>query len=344
MKLQNARINYKPLQMKYILNLDKIKYGDLILIRGNDRTCLKIREYAKSNYSHALIYKGNKSCLESNAFGVQSVNPQRLLFENLDDAIVMRYREPNEIFFLEKGLANAAEKVGMSYASRHELMQSYLDILEKAKEDRRQFCTRFVAQIYEDSGINIVENADYCSPSDIENSESMNKITDILRLGNEKEIELATKKDNGVSVQTESTYIFLESVRHLTGLDIQTFDDVDNYLIENPEKDKEIDILIKKTDYLILGDLEKKKNILMYYPETFVINYGIKQCLKASSEGIRDEIVRIYNFEVAIEKYRELYKRTNLEYFATHMNCYIKQLELAKERLFVFSTIIEWAK
>jgi uncharacterized protein YycO len=171
--------------MKYILNLDKIKYGDLILIRGNDRTCLKIREYAKSNYSHALIYKGNKSCLESNAFGVQSVNPQRLLFENLDDAIVMRYREPNEIFFLEKGLANAAEKVGMSYASRHELMQSYLDILEKAKEDRRQFCTRFVAQIYEDSGINIVENADYCSPSDIENSESMNKITDILRLGNE---------------------------------------------------------------------------------------------------------------------------------------------------------------
>ena len=38
--------------MKYIINLDELRYGDIILTRSNDRTCLRIREFAKSNYSH----------------------------------------------------------------------------------------------------------------------------------------------------------------------------------------------------------------------------------------------------------------------------------------------------
>jgi len=327
--------------MKYIIDLDKLKYGDVILTRTNDKTCLKIREYAKSNYSHALIYKGNKSCLESNAFGVQSVNPQRLIFENMDDAIVMRFEDRKEPYFLETGLANAASKIGMSYASRHELMKSYLDILEKANEGSRQFCTRFVAQIYEESGVNAVPNADYCSPYDIENSSVFVKITDILREGNEAEIELALEKENSINSQTDATFIFLDSVRNLTGFDIQTFDDVDNYLIKKPEKDHEIDDLIKRTDYFNLGDMEKEKNILMYHPETFLKYYGIEQCVKHSSEEFYNEQVRMYNFKMAIEKYKKLYEETKLEYFASHMKCYIRQLELSLER---FNVITQFYK
>lgn len=330
--------------MKYIIDLDKLKYGDIILTRTNDRTCLKIREYAKSNYSHALIYKGNKSCLESNALGVQSVNPQRLIFENMDDAIIMRFEEPKETYFLESGLANAASKIGMSYASRHELMKSHLDTLEKANEESRQFCTRFVAQVYEESEINIVSNADYCSPFDIENSSAFVKITDILREGNKAEIKLALEKENSINSQTDSTFDFLESVRNLTGLDIQTFDNVDNYLIENPEKDNEIVYLIKKTDFFNLGDLEKEKNILMYHPETFLKYYGIEQCLKHSSEEFYHEQVRMYNFKMAIEKYKKLYEETKLEYFASHMECYLNQLELSIERFNVYNTILSTVK
>ncbi|SRX76400.1 C40 family peptidase [Aequorivita antarctica] len=327
--------------MKYIIDLDKLKYGDIILTRSNDRTCLKIREYAKSNYSHALVYKGNKSCLESNAFGVQSVNPQRLIFENQDDAVVMRFKSPKEVHFLESGLAKAAVKVGMSYASRHELMKSYLDILEKANEKTRQFCTRFVAQVYDDSGIKIVSNSDYCSPADIENSSSLIQIKNILKEGSDAEIELALEKETLIDSQTDSTFIFLESVRKLTSLDIQTFDDVDNFLLENPEKDGEINDLINNSDYFRLGDLEKEKNILTYDPETFLQHYGI-ECVKTSSEEIQNELVRAYNFKMAIEKYKKLFEKTKLEYFASHMRCYERQLELSHERYTVFETILAW--
>lgn len=330
--------------MKYIIDLDKLKYGDIILTRSNDRTCLKIREYAKSNYSHALIYKGNKSCLESNAFGVQSVNPQRLIFENQDDAVVMRFKSPKEVHFLESGLAKAVVKIGMAYASRHELMKSYLDNLEKANEKTRQFCTRFVAQVYDDSGIKIVSNSDYCSPSDIENSISLMQIKNILREGSDAEKALALEKETLIDSQTDSTFIFLESVRKLTGLDVQTFDDVDNFLLENPGKDNEINSLINNTDYFRLGDLEKEKNILTYNPETFLQHYGIEQCVKTSSKEIQNELVRAYNFKMAIEKYKKLFEQTKLEYFGSHMRCYERQLELSHERYTVFETILTWTE
>jgi len=329
--------------MKYVIDLDKLKYGDIILTRSNDRTCLKIREFAKSNYSHALIYKGNKSCLESNAFGVQSVNPQRLIFENQDDVVLMRIKSPTKQYFLETGLTNAAVKVGMSYASRQELTKSYLDTLEKANEKTRQFCTRFVAQVYKESGINIVSNPDYCSPADIENSLLMIKVTNILKEGSPSEIEIALEKETLVELQTDSTFVFLESVRELTGLDIQTLDDVDNFLLENPSKDNEINTIINNTSYFKLGDLEKEKNILMYNPKTFLENYGFDQCLEISTKEIRDELVRAYNFEMAINKYKKLFDETQLEYFASHMRCYKRQFELCIERYTVFEEILNLA-
>lgn len=330
--------------MEYIISLDNLKYGDIILTRSNDRTCLKIREFAKSNYSHTLIYRGNKSCLESNAFGVQSVNPQRLIFENLDDVIVMRFNAPNETYFLETGFANASAKIGMSYASRHELMKSYLEILEKANENTRQFCTRFVAQIYEESGVKIVLNADYCSPSDIENSQVLNKITNVLKKGNKNELKLALEKNHSIELQSDSTYTFLESVRNLIKLDIQTFDDVENYLLQNPERNEEIDNLIKKTDYFQLGDIEKSKNIIMYSPDLFLKYCAAEQCVKISSEEIVNEDVRAYNFQMAIKKYEDLYEKTKLSYFASHRDCYIRQLQLSKERYLVFETILKYVK
>ena len=327
--------------MKYIIDLDKIQFGDIILIRTNDRTCERIREFSNSNFSHALIYKGNVSCLESNAFGVQSVNPQRLAFKNLDDAIALRLKNEKKIEQLKDGLANASKKIGMGYASRHELMKSYVKSLESAKEGKRQFCTRFVAQVYEESGNKIVENSDYCSPKDIEDSTSLYKVEDILKEGTKQEIELALDENNVVARQTESTYNFLEGVRNLTNQDIQTFYDVDKFLIANPQFDDQIDILIKDTDYLKLGDLEKESNPEMYDLNLFLNKFGMTQGYWISYQEFPNELTRKFNFEQAIIKYKTLFKKTNLSYFKSHWDCYRRQLALSLERLNIFEEIIK---
>jgi hypothetical protein len=45
---------------------------------------------------------------------------------------------------------------------------------------------------------------------------------------------------------------------------------------------------------------------------------------------------------MAIENYKKLFDETQLEYFASHMKCYERQLELSQERYSVFETILSW--
>lgn len=326
--------------MSYIINTTKLIIGDILLIRTNDRTCEKIRQYSNSSYSHALIYRGNHSCLESNVFGVASVNPQRMLFENLDDLCVLRLKEIEKLLLLETGLTNASKKVGTGYSSRRELMKSYLETLDKAEEGNRQFCTRLVAQIYAESGLKIVQNEDYCSPKDIENSILLEKVENCLKEANRGEIELAQEENNVLTIQTESIYFLLENVRRITKKDIQSFEQIDDFLLQNQEYDEDFNKLLQESKYLELGDLEKEKNILMYRPKTFIKHYGPKQCVKISLSQINGEKLRVINFTAAINRYKDLYAQTNLEYFKSHYECYERNLELSQERMFVWKTII----
>ena len=96
----------------YLFDYNRLQIGDIILMRTNDRTCQKIREYSKSNYSHALVYDGNYCCLESNAFGVQSVNIQRLAFNNIDDAIVMRLKAKRQFGEMVSIINNGRRLIG----------------------------------------------------------------------------------------------------------------------------------------------------------------------------------------------------------------------------------------
>jgi hypothetical protein len=320
----------------YLLEISRLVLGDIILIRTNDSTCQKIREMSNSNYSHALIYRGNKCLLESHAFGVQSSNPQRLLLDNIDDAIVLRLKDKSKIYQLEIGLTNAAEKIGMSYASVREVMKSYLGNLEKAKEDKRQFCTRFVAQLYEESGIVIVENPDYCSPREIEDCQKLEKIENCVRQGTIAELELANEQDNSINKQTESTFNFFECIRNLFDNDLQTFGEVDDFLILNPQYDNESNKILIDSGYLDLGDIEKSKNEEFYDPIKFVQKFGIEYCSYISNNELNDEMVRSQNFKLAIDKYDNLYTQHNLEYFKSHRNCYKRQLELSYQRMNIF--------
>lgn len=324
----------------FILEISKLVLGDIILIRTNDSTCEKIRKMSKSNYSHALVYRGNKSLLESHAFGVQSSNPQRLLLDNIDDAIVLRLKDKSIIHYLEIGLSNAAGKIGMSYASVREVMKSYLTTLEQAKEDKRQFCTRFVAQLYEESGIKIVSNPDYCSPREIEDSPKLELIEDCVRPATQAELELAKEQDNSINIQTESTYNFFEGIRKLLNNDLQTFDEVDVFLISNPKYDNDINKILIKSGYLDLGDIEKSKNEELYDPIKFVQKFGIEYCIYFSNNELYDEMVRSQNFKLAIDKYDNLYREHNLEYFKSHRDCYKRQLELSYERMNIFMLFV----
>jgi len=69
----------------YILDIGKLEAGDIFLTRSNSEISQLVRRLTKSEFSHAILYVGVSSCIESDGPGVQSQNIQRILFENIGE-------------------------------------------------------------------------------------------------------------------------------------------------------------------------------------------------------------------------------------------------------------------
>ena len=79
----------------YIVIMEKLRAGDILLTSEKAFTSKFIRTMTKSDYSHAILYVGYGSYIHSDTKGVHSGNIQRLLFDNPDDIKVLRVYEPN---------------------------------------------------------------------------------------------------------------------------------------------------------------------------------------------------------------------------------------------------------
>lgn len=328
--------------MKYILPVYELQIGDILMVNRNDTTAPRIREMANCNYSHVLIYRGDNCFLESDGLGVASVNPYRLLFDKVEDVCILRLKDILKLDKLAQSIGNAANKIGTGYASKLEVGRGVncQDEEKIANQPNRQFCTRFVAQIYREAGLPIVKNADYCSPKDFEDSSMLFKLNISLQEASEKQIDFANEKNPPINLMTEATYQFFEGVRALVGEDIQTFPQVEEFLLANPQFDEQITKILETTDYLLVGDLERELNSYLYDFDSFIEYYGFEDALNYSMSDLTNEINRAVNFRNSIEMYKKLYDDTSLKYFDAHYKCYQKQLQFSQERFAVFSQVV----
>ena len=317
----------------YKINLEKIISGDIILTRSSSRESILIRQISKCDYSHALLYVGVGSCIESDGLGVQSQNLQRLLFENPDDVLILRLNENNDA--IPGAIVFARQKVGTEY-STSEARIARLENDLKAKEENRQFCTRFVAQAYESSGVKIVSNPDYCSPQDILESKFLSIINDPILEASEAEIAFVNGKDNPLEKQTQIHNFIFESARNISKQDIQTFEQLGNYIIANPQKDDEITEIVIKSGYLEMWKMDVDKNPWHYDYKEFLNHYKNPNQRKevgyffASSEHQTRE-----RFIYSLNANQEAFAFCGLKFFKTQVDLYRKLIDLSEQREFV---------
>lgn len=317
----------------YKIDIQKIEAGDIILTRSSSRESVLIREITKCEYSHAILYVGVGSCIESDGLGVQSQNIQRLLFEKPEDVVILRLNE-NKIS-IAGAIVFARQKIGTEY-STSEAKLARLEKEAKAKESNRQFCTRFVAQAYENAGIKIVDNPDYCSPQEILESKHLHKIENIVSEASKAEIAFVNEKDNPLEKQAEIHNIIFESIRNLSGQDIQTFEQIGKYLLENPAKDNEVTKIVKDSGYFEMWKTDVDKNPWHYDYKQFLMHYKNPHQRKevgyffASTESQTRE-----RFYTTLQTLQFGYSFFNQNYFAMQIELYHKLIELSKEREFV---------
>lgn len=261
----------------YILKKEELEIGDIILIRSNSDISITVRERTGSQYSHAILYVGLGSTIDSDGYGVQSNNIQRLLFENEDDQIVLRLKvSPNQKQIQD--VENfARQKIGTEYSMREALLSQIRKDIE-AKEPNRQFCTRFITQAYNNAGIKLVDNIDYCTPEEILQSKELYIVENIIRKASEKEIEFS-KTENPLEKQMEIHNEIFKKARQMSGKDIQTFEQVNELIIEQEDLDEELTNFIENSGYLTMMEKDEEKNPWHYNAEKMVEHYKIPELI-----------------------------------------------------------------
>ena len=74
----------------FILDLNKIEEGDVLLTSQKGLISKTVRVFTNSNFSHAILYVGYGSYIHSDSLGVHSSNIQRLIFQDPENVTVLR--------------------------------------------------------------------------------------------------------------------------------------------------------------------------------------------------------------------------------------------------------------
>lgn len=329
--------------MSYILNLDKLRMGDVILSSGSAKVSKAIMLATNSKYSHAMLYVGN-SIIHADGSGIFSINPQRQIYKSKKDILVLRFKESISDEKILAVCQYARTLIGSLYSTKEATLTKLYANTKKTTANREQFCSRLVAQCYESIGYKIVNNPDYCSPEDIRKSSYLFEVDTFLTKATPEQIEFS-KKDDPILKNQQITYYWLNKTRDLAkereGVEIQTLNDVDVFMIEYPKYDSEISKYIHDSGYLDHFDSDVAINPYRYDYKLFrnhIESNNIPPEIAVSAE-LEKEPGLLHRFATNYSGYLNYYNQTKLEYFKIHVTLYKNLLSLSIDRLSILHRI-----
>jgi len=234
-----------------ILVHERLEVGDIVLTTTNEPISFAIRLATKGDISHAMLYVDTCSVIDATNEGVQARNTQRILIE--DDRAV-------HVLRLKAGLSAkdaisicdfARSRVGTQYSVKEAIRVAAggSDVWS-----RKQFCSRLVAQAYSSVGIDLVLDANFCSPNDILRSDQLTEIQDITRPATKEDLQFSEVTDIPQRMR-DTTNAFLAGVR-VKVPEIQHLNDVFSHLQSNPADDDHFHKALMDSGYLTVWQME----------------------------------------------------------------------------------------
>ena len=333
--------------MPYLLDLEKLQLGDIILQSGTSKFSWWIKKGTRSDYSHAMLYVGH-SIIHALTEGVYSTNPQRIIVNS--DRHLKVLRSKSQLTESSRNIiCNYARNLSGSLYNKVEAISSpILNRFDKEAISSGQFCSRLVAQAYKQAGISISNNPDYTTPENINKSSSLIEVKNCLIVAEQRHIDFAAT-DDPILENQKRTFQWLNVARTLFAnrrIKIQTINDVAEALMENQDLDNEISKHIKDSKYLEHYDYDKVTNSYRYNLPLFIKKYQETDIDFFFQELNKepDLILRHSNnyFQSGLN-----YAHLGLEFHKLHTELYKNLLKLSEERisiLFQFATIIRQPK
>jgi hypothetical protein len=315
---------------QYLLDTRLLEPGDILLSSVGELPSAGVRKVTKSDYSHAMLYVGVGSYVHSDLTGVHADNTQRLLLDSPSRATVLRIKRPDRNSIVEAAIMYARRTVGAQYSKR----EAAGVVVEKLRSGltNRQFCSRLVAQAFAEAGFPLVADASYCTPQDIFDSAALIEVPGCVREASQNEVEFANSF-NPLEVQRLSTNQFLSEVRKISGLDVQTQEQVAQCVADHPEHDDAISEALQRSGYLDFWRLDVSINPWRYDAESFLSRGLSADSLAESARremGSATRVIERYAFMCS--QYRELNERFPRRYFQLEGDLYALLVELHTKR------------
>ncbi|WP_068871668.1 YiiX/YebB-like N1pC/P60 family cysteine hydrolase [Edwardsiella tarda] len=330
------------LRKKYVLNLEKLKPGDIILEHGYKPHSLAIMKITGSHYSHAMLYIGSTIIEATSSGGVFSKVPNRFAVVDINDLKVLRLREEISPEDMETITTTARALTGSSY-NKSEAIIAGKKKRPLQKKSNGQFCSRLVAQCYNDAHIKLVDNINYCSPAELEESPLLMKIDDAVKEASEAELAHALAPTIHTK-HLKSSVDWVKAAKKIlrkSGVEAETINDIYHATLRlrNPKVDK-----------LILKEIKSSGHYSFYLEDKNVnpFRYDVSKFSDKIGDDILTIDAEIYK-EISIVELQSKNLHNSKKYFDVYPSClmaaeidlYKGILDITNERLKV---IVEHCK
>jgi hypothetical protein len=223
-----------------------------------------------------MICVQHGSFIDSTSSGVQARNLQRELFEDDEKSFHFRLKNPPDRKVLEQIVDYARSEIGARY-SISEAARSVAAV--RRPRSRRQFCSRLVARVYKMAGIELVSDADYCSPEDLRLSPLLKELPVEFEPVSAEELAWTSGRPNPIQAMHDAQNAVLDAARSVDP-EVENFNDLYGLLVRRPEADQVIAAALESSGYLEIWKMEVGGHPWRY-------SNGLMDLLFASPETVR---------------------------------------------------------
>ncbi|OWU99274.1 YiiX/YebB-like N1pC/P60 family cysteine hydrolase [Fibrobacter sp. UWR2] len=323
----------------YYLDTSKTQKCDILLTTTTHFPSKVIRLGTGSDISHASLLVDPHVLIDSTGEGIQSRNIERLEYEDECSIHLMRLKETitdDEKMQIENF---ARERIGQRYNTSQAFMAGLRQrgIIKNGPEEKGMFCSRLVAEAFESVGIKLVKDSQYCTPADLLHSPMLEEIHDISRIvPNEGFISVKKHGRDFDQEMRDKTNKLLESVRKIDPK-IETLNDIDWFLINNPEQDNAILTAFEESGYLTHEDEIFEATQYLYDPTLYMAYFQGNSKHHCLTVSLVEDTSR---FDVCLGGYIEYVKQYGLKTFEALRKLYEKLVDHAQRRKLCALTVL----
>jgi hypothetical protein len=318
------------------INSAILKAGDIVLTTSTELVSKGIRFATRSDISHAMVCVEAYSVIDATSEGVHARNVQRFAFEDECAVYILRPKQPLDDKQLKAVCDFARQAVGTEYTRKEAVLTR---VGGRSDFSRKQFCSRLVAQAFESAGIQLVKDANYCSPEGLKNSPLLMTIEPSWLPLTEEEASAWEKNADATQTMRDVTNRVLGAVR-ARDPSIQSLNDIDAYLIEHPEDD---DLVLEA--YLSSGYMEVWKEQPVKNPWLYDLDEmkkaPVDQMIEYCETALVDEANRPNRYLVNHGGYALYSKQYGLKTFAALEHLYGLLASVHEKRVAVARSYLE---